>query len=410
MEPAATMTISAQFNIDARSLVPAKAPFSSTDSSSYNYSNSTTIFDSLGNSHELSEFFVKTGTNKWDVYATSDGKPLATGGAFAPAATFPPHAPVAGSGGTPVGSVGFDSAGKMVVQAPTATQVTDAAAAAAALAALAATKPTAVAAVVAAKGVLDLTPEGIAALAAATMAETAAAAATAAPTNPTLALAATKAAADSATATSVAAATPAGIAYASALATATTSAAGVVYASAVARAATTAAAASPSTDTLNFAGLTFPNGSTAMIFNMGLTGTTQFSADNEVREMIPDGYASGSLSTLSVGEDGILTGKYSNQQSKVLGQIVLSSFANTNGLQDKGNNVWIETAESGAPLTGTPGSGKTMGRLLGGATEASNVDLTSELINLIIAQRTYQANTQTVKTQDQVVQALINLR
>jgi len=83
---------------------------------------------------------------------------------------------------------------------------------------------------------------------------------------------------------------------------------------------------------------------------------------------------------------------------------------NPAGLQSKGDNVWTETAASGQALTGSPGSGTKLGALASGSLESSNVDLTSELVNLIIAQRTYQANAQTVKTQDQVVQTLMNMR
>jgi flagellar hook protein FlgE len=93
-----------------------------------------------------------------------------------------------------------------------------------------------------------------------------------------------------------------------------------------------------------------------------------------------------------------------------MGQVVLSSFANPNGLEPKGGNVWAETQASGPALTGTPGEGTKQGSLESGALESSNVDLTSELVNLIVAQRSYQANAQTVKTQDQVVQTLINIR
>ena len=90
--------------------------------------------------------------------------------------------------------------------------------------------------------------------------------------------------------------------------------------------------------------------------------------------------------------------------------MVLSSFANPNGLEPKGDNMWAETQASGQALTGTPGEGTKQGSLESGALESSNVDLTSELVNLIVAQRSYQANAQTVKTQDQVVQTLINIR
>ena len=162
--------------------------------------------------------------------------------------------------------------------------------------------------------------------------------------------------------------------------------------------------------TLSFAGLNFGNGSKDMGFTVDITGTTQFGNNNTVNKLNQDGYTSGVLTSYAIGQNGTITGKYSNEQSKALGQIVLSSFLNPNGLQPKGDNVWAETAASGQPLAGTPGSGTKLGALTSGALEASNVDLTSELVNLIIAQRTYQANSQTVKTQDQVMQTLINLR
>ena len=79
-------------------------------------------------------------------------------------------------------------------------------------------------------------------------------------------------------------------------------------------------------------------------------------------------------------------------------------------MQSKGGNVWSETAASGQPLVGSPGVGTKVGALTSGALESSNVDLTAELVNMIIAQRTYQANAQTVKTQDQVMQTLVSMR
>jgi flagellar hook protein FlgE len=91
-----------------------------------------------------------------------------------------------------------------------------------------------------------------------------------------------------------------------------------------------------------------------------------------------------------------------------LGQVVLANFTNPNGLEPLGNNAWAETS-SGAPLVGTPDTGS-FGVLQSSATEASNVDLTAELVNMITAQRVYQANAQTIKTQDSVLQTLVNLR
>ena len=166
----------------------------------------------------------------------------------------------------------------------------------------------------------------------------------------------------------------------------------------------------PTTGKMSFSGLQFPNGSSAMAFDMDITGTTQFGNDNTVNKLTQTGYTSGVLTSYAISQDGIVTGKYSNEQSNMLGQIVLSSFINPNGLQSKGDNVWAETSASGQPLTGKPGSGTKLGALTAGALEGSNVDLTAELVNLIIAQRTYQANSQTVKTQDQIMQTLINMR
>ncbi|HQS32632.1 MAG: flagellar hook protein FlgE [Polaromonas sp. 39-63-203] len=272
MQPNPTQNIAAQFNLDSRSLTPTATPFDAANSTTYNYANAVTVFDSLGNSHELSTFFVKTASNSWEAYATADGKPLASGGALA---TVPPAAPVAG----PQGALTFDTNGNLT-----------------------------------------------------------------------------------------------------------------------------------SAPSIAFTGLNFGNGSGPMAFAVNVTGTTQFGNVNDVKKLTQDGFTSGTLTSFAINQDGTVTGKYSNEQAKALGQIVLSSFVNPNGLQPKGDNVWAETSASGQPLTGTPGAGTKMGALTSGALEASNVDLTSELVNLIIAQRTYQANAQTVKTQDQVMQTLVNMR
>ncbi|MGJ7491570.1 flagellar hook protein FlgE [Variovorax sp. ZT4R33] len=166
----------------------------------------------------------------------------------------------------------------------------------------------------------------------------------------------------------------------------------------------------PAGGTFNVGPLAFGNGSVALTAAVDLTGTTQFGNVNEIRKLAQDGYTSGTLTAFSINPDGTITGTYSNEQTNLLGQVVLSSFANPNGLEPMGENVWAETQASGAALTGTPGAGTKQGSLASGALEASNVDLTSELVNLIVAQRTYQANAQTVKTQDQVMQTLMNIR
>jgi len=258
MAPNATTKINAQYNIDSRSTVPTVTPFNATDSNSFNYQNAVTGYDSLGNPHEITNFFVKTGANAWDVYQTVDG-----------------------GASSNIGSLTFDASGKMTAPAsgslaPTTVPVT--------------------------------------------------------------------------------------------------------------------------------------NGANPMVFSVNLTGTTQFGNDNAVAKQTQDGYTSGTLTAFAINPDGTVTGKYSNEQTKTLGQIVLTSFANPDGLQSKGGNVWSETAASGQPLVGTPGAGSKVGSLTSGALESSNVDLTAELVNMIIAQRTYQANAQTVKTQDQVMQTLVSMR
>lgn len=142
--------------------------------------------------------------------------------------------------------------------------------------------------------------------------------------------------------------------------------------------------------------------------NIDFTGTTQFGSAFSVNKLTQDGFTSGRLAGFNIGEDGIILGRYTNGQSTVLGQVVLASFANPNGLQPQGNNLWSETSASGAPLVGSPNSGS-LGVLQSSAVEDSNVDLTAELVNMITAQRVYQANAQTIRAQDEVLQTLVNL-
>ena len=139
------------------------------------------------------------------------------------------------------------------------------------------------------------------------------------------------------------------------------------------------------------------------------TGTSQYGSSFSVNALKQDGYTSGRLSGFSISADGTIVGRYTNGQSATLGQVVLANFTNPNGLQSLGNNLWTETATSGPALVGTPNSGS-LGVLQSSAVEDSNVDLTAELVNMITAQRNYQANAQTIKTQDQVLQTLVNLR
>ncbi|MGH8777794.1 flagellar hook protein FlgE [Paraburkholderia sp.] len=173
---------------------------------------------------------------------------------------------------------------------------------------------------------------------------------------------------------------------------------------------TTDAAGAATTPPLTFS-FSIPNSdgsATPQALQFAISGTTQFGSADGVNKMQPDGYAAGTLTNFTVGNDGTLTGNYSNGQTQALGQIVLANFANENGLVNLGGNQYEATAASGVAQIATPGS-TNHGSLQGGAVENSNVDLTSELVNLITAQRNYQANAQTIKTQQTVDNTLINL-
>jgi flagellar hook protein FlgE len=146
-----------------------------------------------------------------------------------------------------------------------------------------------------------------------------------------------------------------------------------------------------------------------LAFTLDLTGTSQYGISFGVNNLLQDGYTSGKLSGMSVAPDGIIQGRYSNGQSRNMGQLVLANFNNPNGLTSMGGNVWAETSESGQPIPGTPGQGS-LGAIQSAAVEESNTDLTAELVNMITQQRVYQANAQSIKTQDQILQTLVNLR
>ena len=260
--PKVTAKVGAVLNLNSGSTVPV-LPFDTTDPTTFNNSTSVSVYDSLGNSHTLQTYYVKTAANSWNVYATNDGVPIG----YAPPATA-----------VPVGTLSFNSSGVLTAGSPIAISIP-----------------------------------------------------------------------------------------------------------------VTTGAGTPFTVAVDY------------------TGSTQYGSAFSVNTLTQDGYASGKLNGFNTAADGSIVGRYTNGQSKTLGQVVLASFSNPNGLQPLGDNVWTDTAASGAALVGTPGSGP-LGVLQSSATEDSNVDLTAELVNMITAQRNYQANAQTIKTQDQVLQTLVNLR
>ena len=148
---------------------------------------------------------------------------------------------------------------------------------------------------------------------------------------------------------------------------------------------------------------------TPLAFTLDYSGSTQYGSPFGVNNLTQDGFTSGRLVSFSVSPNGIIVGRYTNGQTRNLAQVVTADFRNPQGLAPLGNNVWVDTAQSGLPIVGVPTTGS-LGALQSSAVEDSNVDLTAELVNMITAQRDYQANAQTIKTQDQIMQTLVNLR
>ena len=256
LPPVATTAATIGANFDARNTPLTTAGFDLTDPSTYHGATSMSAYDSLGNPHTLSTYFVKTAANTWSVFGANDGAQIGTG---------------------PIGAMTFNSSGAIA-------------------------------------------------------------------SAPTIALS-----------------------------------------------------------------LPVSTGAAPIAMTLEVTGSTQFGSVFGVNSITQDGYSSGKLTGFAIAADGLISGRYSNGQSRAQGQVVLSNFTNPHGLQLLGGNQWAETSASGVPLTGAPISGN-LGALQSGAVESSNVDLTAELVSMITAQRVYQANAQTIKTQDSVLQTLVNLR
>jgi len=266
--------IEANVNFDARMDVPLTPVFSSSDPSSYNQSTATTIYDSLGNQHTYSMYFVKNGLapNSWHVYAS---------------VANPAGASVASTDLGLLGTLAFDTAG-------------------------------------------NITP-----------------------------------------------------------------------------ASATIAAGAPS---ITAAQLGYAGAVSNLIFPVTFTGSTQYGSGFSVNALLQDGYGSGTLAGFNVGEDGVILGRYTNGQSSPVGQITLAAFRNPQGLRPLGDNMWDVTPASGTAIVDKPGASGQYGVLQSAALEESNVDLTAELVTMITMQRSYQANAQTIKTQDSILQTLVNLR
>jgi flagellar hook protein FlgE len=181
---------------------------------------------------------------------------------------------------------------------------------------------------------------------------------------------------------------------------------------------TTGALVSQSTTTsdFSFAGGSAPNqvlafdfGSDTTSGGSGLDGVTQYAASSGVYSLDQDGYGSGSLQGIAIDEYGTLTGSFDNGQTRTLGQIAVANFTSPSNLQSVGNNMYSESPGSGPVIVGSAGN-QGMGLIRPNTLELSNVDLATEFVNMITAQRGFQANSKVVTTSDEVLAELVNLK
>lgn len=288
LSPSLTQGVETQFNLDSREGNPTVSPFDPTDPASYNSSTSLTIYDSLGNPHVMSQYFVKTANNTWNLNIQVDGQDVGGTAGTSPATlssyelTFNTDGSLAGiasnatSPATPVTSIQIDN-----------------------------WNPN--------NGAIGPAAGGI--------------------TNP-------------------------------------------------------------------------PTNSS---FALNISTSTQFGAAFSVASVSQDGFAPGRLAGVEVSDSGVIFARYTNGEALNLGQVALANFDNTQGLTPLGDTTWGESFESGQPTVGEPQSGS-LGAIQAGGLEESNVDLSEQLVRLIIAQRNYQANAKTIETADTVTQSIINLR
>ncbi len=166
--------------------------------------------------------------------------------------------------------------------------------------------------------------------------------------------------------------------------------------------------ASPTT-AVNFGPFAPTNGAAPLDIAFDFTGATQFGDASSVAALRQDGFASGRLTGVDISEEGIVLARFTNGESLALGRLAVANFPNTQGLQSLGDNGWVETFAAGEVLLGAAGEGD-FGTITSGGLEGSNVDIASQLVKLITAQRNFQANAQVISTADDVTQTVINIR
>lgn len=379
--PAGTGVI-AQFNLDSRLAAPTVPTFAFNNPSSFNNTTAISVFDSLGNAHTYTMYFAKASSGN-----AADQAAIVAGATAAQAAGFKTISDAAAA----AGGTANDSAS--VINA-TSGAATGAAAAAAINALAIGAGPGQVSSVAVQTAAANAATNGF--VAGATGAQTAAAAAAAGAVlagqwNVFATVANPPGSSAQFTDLSGGGNNP------TPLTTLFFNTSGILTAPAVPVPQTITASQLGSLG-INAANLTF---------NVNFANSTEFGADFVVNNLTQDGFTSGTLAGFNVSADGIIQGRYTNGVSQTLAQVTTDLFKNNQGLKSIGNNQWVETSASGNPITGTPSSGAN-GALNSAATEDSTVNLTQELVNMIIDQRVYQANAQTIKVQSEILQTLLS--
>jgi len=399
-----TANMSLQFNLDSQDTTPTATTFSPTNPNSYTNESGTTVYDTLGNPIQLQTFFVKTATpGQWSVYQTAGGTLLNSQGTLAAAtgagstytgSSFTANTSLQNVGGASANTLLVNGVALTITASVPASGITAADVAAAINTAngTGAFTPPVTATVPVVAGQIALT-QGIEAYPTVTTPITVTG------TEATNFFGSGPTSVTGSSSVTAGTAAPAGF-----LGTLTFNSSGTLtsFANTAGTVGTT-----PGQITVSVPAGT-GGSSTPEAIKLNLTGTTQYGIAFNPNNQTQDGYTSGALSGYSISSAGVIQGEYSNGQSQPLAQIVLTTFNDPNGLTSVGNNAYEQTSASGQPIVGTPG-GTNLGVLQSGSVESSNVNLTSQLVDLITAQRNYQANAQTIKTQQTVDQALFNL-
>jgi len=166
---------------------------------------------------------------------------------------------------------------------------------------------------------------------------------------------------------------------------------------------------SPAAGLAAFANYQPATGASPMSMTFDFSGTKQYGDAFNVSAVSQDGFTTGKLTGVSIDQQGVVQARFTNGRSTNLGQLAMANFANPQGLQQLGNQTWAQTNSSGQAVMGVAGNSG-VGTVASGSLEESNVDTTGALVDMIKAQRDFQANAQMIQTDNQITQTIINIR